>query len=390
MYKIADADVRMRIESDCRTFRALLELTDGTVISGEDVGKITLSHATNNDDTIVIGEILAACAEIELHSRYKLRQGDSFMLYLYLLDDSTTTSTEPATHQMLAQWQHYELTARTHEQVAYTGRTKDPDGVPFHDCFIPMGAFTVTKAMRQGQWQRITAYDRLAFSDAVYNPTITFPADSAAVVTDVLLQIGVTEQITQGNALLVTADGKKLLTADGQALQIMGGYHCTIDAAPVGQTCRDVLRHIAAVEGKNGMLTRTGAYTTAFLNMRGISIRSERMENLQAAEDTAAIAGIVCEVSDETTLHCGNAESSYTIHTQSPYMTAERLAALWEQLQSIIWLPCRFKEKLADPRRDLFDILFASGYFMPMTSSSLHFDGGLAADIESCGQINDY
>lgn len=390
MYKITDAAVRDRIESDSRTFRCLLQWNNGVRISGEDIGKGTFSYTTSNDDTIAIGQVLAACVELDLHSRTQLQQGDRFTLYLYLLDDRTNISAERSTHQVLTQWQHYELTAKTYEQVAYTGRTKDRDGVPFHDCYIPMGDFTVTKVTRKGDWQHITAYDRLAFSDRIYTPTIVFPADSAAVVKDVLQQIGVTEWLSNDNAMLTTSENQLLITTDSTLLESIGGYHFTIHDAPSGQTCRDVLRHIAAVEGKNGMLTRTGAYSTAFLNMRGISIRSDRMEDVQTAEKTASIAGITCNVSDAITLQCGDADSSYTMHMTSPYMTETRLAALFEQLQYIIWLPCQCKEKLADPRRDLFDILYTSGYFMPITSLVMQFDGGLTADIESCGQVNQY
>ncbi|MBQ8922343.1 MAG: hypothetical protein IJ060_09320 [Oscillospiraceae bacterium] len=394
MYNFEDIDsskdiaaVIAAIESDSRTFRTLLEFSENDRISGREVGKWTMTHASTNDDTITIGDVLARQLEISVYSRRMIRRGEKFRLKVYLLDSSRQTGWWRAKLWMVAKWQLIDLSAMTLEQVAHTN-TVDADGAAMSDIYITLGEFTAAKCQRDGEAQKITAYDRLAFSDIVYQPHIPFPALSGNVMTDVLKQCGVRERIVADVAPLATSDGAAFCCADGKPFYCSGEYSFVVQQKPVGQTCRDVLRQLTAVQGRNGILTREGKFTTVGIadSVPVTELRQSAIDRIEQSDSTVQIAGIVCDTGSGT-LQIGDVNSDYTVEIESPYMTETRLLELWMTMREYCWTPAECSEKLADPRRDLFDQLTYNGLQFPVTSLSLEFDGGLYGSSDACGQI---
>lgn len=139
MYQIDSAAVVNRIESDSRTFRAMLIFPDENVVySGADVGRFTEEHAQSEDDSLQIGAVLSRHLEIRLYTDTIPRRGAVFRLYLYLLDWNGTASSQ-ATYAELMKWRHGELAALTHAQISRLGQTKDKDGIALDGVYIPMG-----------------------------------------------------------------------------------------------------------------------------------------------------------------------------------------------------------------------------------------------------------
>lgn len=391
MYKVINSETAEAISGSCRTFRALLRFSDGGTISGSDVGAVTVEHIMCDDDAISIGGIVSKRAEIKLCSKRKLHKGETFGLMLYMLDRSGT-GTEKTEHKMLEMWKHRELSVLTHQQIAFVGSCKETDGCALCGEYIPMGEFVAAKCVNSGKEQTVTAYDRLQFSDKAYTPRINFPAESSEVTADILDMLGIPMSESTSEKQFVCSDGRPFICAGGKPLIASKEYSFTVTLPPTGYTCREVLGHIAAMYGRNGLLDRSGRYTTAFFENMYDIFDENKIDVPEIAESETAVRGMVCVVDPETELVVGTADSAYTVEFECPYMTQERLSEIWETVSRISWYPAQIYERIGDPRRDVGDINYYSSESgrcgIPITSLTFNFDGGLSADISSCGQTD--
>ena len=368
MYHISSKIVRNKINELSRTFRAKLVFSnsDGTstVLRGNAVGKIETEHTQSDDDSIQIGAILSRYAEIHLFSdNYTPKRGAVFQLYLYLLD-----------------WDAEE------------------DDTALDDEYIPFGEFVIVKAVQSYSETIITCYDKLYASNKVYIPAISFPASDVEVVEDVILQLGITsyQKVDAGN-LKEYANQEIVIDADGEEVLVSAGYGFTITSIPENSTCKEVLEWISAVYGGNGITDRNGAYTILFFTgeKQGFyTVTQKDVEDIELAEKNVCIKGIRCWLDDENTLEAGYPDDAYAVEMRSPWMTQSRLKEILNDLKKISWRPGSVTGRSADPRWDLFDTKSTheanskmSTVTFPITSIRYHFDGGLSADMEACGNI---
>lgn len=392
MYQIVSNAVNQAIMRTSRTFRLLLDFGHFS-ISGSDVGCATIEHTMSDDETLHIGDVISRRAEIDLYTARSVRKGDVFRLYLYLLDH-TGERAQPATHRSLSQWSHRELSMFTHREIALLGRTKDPDGVPLDAYYIPMGEYVVRSVKLSGSTTTIAAYDRLSGADAVYAPTISFPADAGAVTEDILRQLGISGRIPVSGGALLTSDAEELLTADAGELLVSAEFSFTIPAIPEGSTCREILGAIAAMYGGNAVLDRDGRLTTMFVSRAGAEFDADRVDEPELAAADVSLSGMRCYLGEENTLTAGDPDGAYAMEFTCPYMTQERLNVLWNELRFFRWRPAQVHERLADPRRDLGDLRYYTSarigrVSIPVMGLIFHFDGGLSADVTACGQTEE-
>ena len=386
MYHISSPAVVGRIESDCRTFRAVLDF-GSRVCTGAEVGHIRLEHAQSEDDTIQIGGVLSRHAEIKLYGAVKPARGEVFDLYFYLLDWGAVS--DETTHGSLRRMTHGALSAYTHDRIRTLGSYADGDGAPLDGVRIPMGEFVVSRVKINGIETTIDCYDKLG-TDKVYVPHVTFPADSFAVVEDCIAQLGIRGHGQVSGGWLRTASGGYFRTASAQKFRTSAEYAFLVSAPPEGTTCRELLGWIAAMYGGNGILDRLGRYTTQFTSPDTCKLERNRIDEPDTAEATVSLHGMCCTVDDNTTLTAGDAadpDDPMIVAFDCPYMTSERLAVLWENLRPLCWTPGSVRERLGDPRRDLGDRLHipAAGITMLVSGLTIGFDGGLWAENESCG-----
>lgn len=391
MYEIENAEVVAAIESNSRTFRALIEFADGSIVSGADIGTADIEHITADDGAVTFGNIISKRVEIKLYCDRKIRRGEIFRLYLYLLDFGGTVGTERATHRMLRQWKHRELSLLTQTQIAYAGRSKNTDGTVLGNVYIPMGEFAAVKCTIEGLCQTVTAYDKLAFADKPYVPAISFPADVSAVTDDILRQLNIAGRVIMESGEFICAGDGAFICAEDGAFICSEEYSFFIPKPSLKTTCRELLGYIAAMYGRNGILDRNGAYTTFFIGSSGTAYDRDKLDEPSLAENNVSVSGISCEVSEDTVLTAGEAENVYTVSIICPYMTEERLEQLWSEMRYLSWRPADASERLADPRRDIGDLMYYDSsegrYRLPVTSLTFHFNGGLSADVSSCGQV---
>lgn len=390
MYHISSEAVVERIESDCRTFRAILDF-GGRMYAGAEVGRIKIEHAQSEDDTIQIGGVLSRHAEIKLYSDHHPSKGKVFRLYLYLLDWGGTAG--DTTYVELHRMTHSALSAFTHDQLQTAGQFPDSDGVPLDGVLIPMGEFVVSKVKISGIETTLDCCDKLG-ADKVYTPGVTFPADSFDVVDDVIEQLGIEERGYVSGGYFKTASGGYYLTASGQKILTSAEYAFTVTQPPAGTTCRELLGWIAAMYGGNGVLDRNGKYITMFASSDSpVKLLQNRINEPDAAETDTQIKGMRCIVDDNTELTAGDMtdpDDPTIVEFACPYMTSERLGVLWQQLSRIRWRPGSVTERMGDPRRDMGDKLHIptlGGITLLATGVTFDFDGGLQTDCESCGNL---
>lgn len=396
MLTIKDQTVVDAIESDCRTFRAVLAFAE-TSYSGSDVGRITIEHTQAEDDTVQIGAVLSRHAQVKLYTRRTPTKGAPFDLYLYLLDWGGQTQ-DGSSYGELTQWKYSELAAYTHAQIRLLGQYKDADGVPLDGLLIPMGEFLASKVRVQGGEITLDCYDRLG-TDRVYVPGITFPADSWEVVDDVIAQLGIRGRRTASGGYLKTASDRYVLTASGQRVLTSTEYSFTVDTAPPsGTTCRELLGWIAAMYGGNGILDRNGMYTTMFHSSDTALLKSSRINEPELSDTNMSIHGLRCTVSEEEVLEVLSSPSTdpedpLIAEFVCPYMTGARLGVLWNRLRRLRWRPGSITERMGDPRRDLGDrlgVTVTGGRATLLASGvTFRFDGGLQTEIDSCGSVEE-
>lgn len=393
MYVIENEAVIGAINSDCRTFRALIESGERKYTAGQ-IGRVTTEHTQTQTDGLQLGAVLSRRAEIMLYNlpdeQAVPHKGDDMMLYLYLLKWGNADLTS-ATHR--------ELAAFTHREIAAYTASADPDGAPLEGSMLPFGRYRAARVRRTGAEIRVEAFDRLQDTDAVYVPAITFPASSEEVLDDICTQLGIPGHRYAEAGALVTSDVETVCTSEEETVIVSAEYTFTIGSAPSGMTFREVIGGIAAMYGGNAVLDREGYLTTMFFSGTVQAIDPDRMrqriDEPELDDADVWLSGMICHAG-ETVYSVGDLNGAHIVEFDCPWMTEGRFYAVWRQMQStnLTWRPGEVHYRLADPRLDLGDQLSipfrmtdgsAGQCKMPLTSLVYQFDGGLSADLESAG-----
>ena len=386
MYVIDNTVVNNAVTSYSRTFRARLDFlaADGETVertlSGQDIGRVTIEHAQTETDTVQIGGVLSRKAEIKICNGYVPKRGDVFALYLYLLD-LDGTNTDPASQATVGQWTHGELTTYTHREIATLPPTKDIDGTPLENYYIPFGVYEVRRAVTEGSTVKVTAFDKLYAVDAFYDPEIEFPASSVAVTEDVLRQLGIPGRVPVSTGNLIEAGRQPVHGSDDEAVPVAG--------------TRAMFGGIAAMSGGNGLLDRNGRYMVEFIRQAVPRIDLDTIDTPQIGDEDQKITGLSCVVSDQVTLTSGIQDAP--VEFRCPWMTQQRLNRLLTELSHVSWRPAVFEQRLGDPRWDLGDRFDYIPPYVPgretkvsrplITELRFEFDGGLSAELTSCGTL---
>ena len=361
----------------------LMQFPNDRVVYGSDIGTATIEHVMSDDSTIPIGNIFSKRAELTLYTKVEIFKGDVFRLYLYgvnLFDGSGQAALSSMTHE--------ELSAYTHEEISEMVDSIDGE-MPVGGEYIPFGEFVTASAVRKGEAVTVTAYDKLKSADKPYVPGISFPAAADDVVDDILSQLGISGKSESKGGVLMTANLESVVDSAGKTVYCSSDYSFMI-GRPRKKTCREVLGYIAAMYGRNGILDRNGIYRTFFMLPQQMDIfDSDKIDEPEISDTDISISGLRCAINEEITYEAGNPDGAYGIEIDCPYISAERLNEIWTLLRQYSWRPAEVHERIADPRRELGDMMCLDNYNIPITSLTYHFDGGLSADISSCGQLDE-
>lgn len=375
MYEIKNTTVLRAVQQYSRTFRMKLVFENERTIYGDHIGETVIEHIMSEDDGIPIGQVISKRVEITLYSDVPIRKGDGFSLYIYLmnLSGNPLSPLYGMTHEELSEFTNEEISSLSTDRIALRGE------------YISMGEFIVAKVTRNGREVKVIAYDRL-YSDKPFKRRINGSVGSSQLIDIILKEMGITRRIVPEAGAIISSDDEIVYDCNGEIIIAADEYEFEISEIPKGATCRELLGYIAAISGRNGILDRSGAYTTIFISNERDAIDVNKIDSPSLAESNVKIAGIRCN-SGETVLEVGNPDDSYGVEIDCPFMTSERLSEIWQELSQFTWRPAEIYERVADPRRELGDIILIGDYIIPITSLIYHFDGGLAADLSACGQI---
>lgn len=241
-------------------------------------------------------------------------------------------------------------------------------GLVFSDCsieYITMGYYTAQRPQEDNGYIKFTAYDRMQRFEKVYTSKLTFPATAQQVLNELCKDCGIATDI-----------------------QLETVY---IQEKPQGYTCREVIGYIASLFGKFAVIERTGKLAFKFYEVCNYDIPMSRTFSLTKNQTDYKVEYLYCNIDNNTQLTQGS--GSRGIVFDNPYMTKERLAKLYDNLNGFTYRPATIKF-LGDIRLDVWDIvkttdLAGNTYNIPVMKMTQMFDGGVCTTIEATGKTEE-
>lgn len=241
---------------------------------------------------------------------------------------------------------------------------------------LPIGTFRVSEAVIRGGQTTVTAVDAMIYLlEQDYLPG-TGLTSAWSVLSDVVSKSG----ITLGTS--VTGFQSTLSTVD-------------MSSITAGNTCRTVVGWLAALCGRNAVISRAGKLEFVWYTSSGVTLSQqdcyEEMDQVQDSDRTfSTLAVTVTNGAGETTTltPAGTSGSGQTI--ENNYMTQSRLNAIWTDIGGLTYRPADLSF-LGDLRLDAGDLIsytLADGTSCTVPAMNLThtFDGGVTTQIMAAGQ----
>lgn len=382
MYQINSSVINDMID-DGTVFGAYLsDTSSGEVIMGDVLFEVdTDSSATTLSDDIELGCIDPQRMNISMRGDVSFL-GREFGLSLFVRDKDKQTAyadLTPYTHEYLS---HLKV-----DQIPYLAEILEGE-------LIPMGVFTVVKALRNGELWELTLYDKLYFADKTFDKSAVPPTGMRAAELEqaALSQLGLeSEALGGGSGELCDSEGRALLTSQGLSLVTASfDFFVYPSQIPEGSSCRQILSWVASAHGQFGCVDRFGKYDRRWYSRPVKTLDPDTIDLPTLSEKPNTIVGVVCRVDDSTTLSFGRMSGGRVLEFENPFMTADLLRSIFTQIKNYTWYTAQMYMRLGDPRFDIGDTLTyksesGAGCSIPVTSLAYRFDGGLSADITAAG-----
>ncbi|BBM22879.1 phage head spike fiber domain-containing protein [Lactiplantibacillus pentosus] len=221
----------------------------------------------------------------------------------------------------------------------------------------------------------IKAYDQMCLLEGIYTSKLTYPAKMTSVIAEIANLAGV---------LLNTTDISRL------PVQV------NLPSAITGQTYRNAIGMIAQFYAGFATFDRDGKLTIRTITEPDYTLDPSQYEQggLTKNEAPYKIGGIQCEVTTTTTDSTGQstettntlqvgAASGSQIKLTNNLMTMDRLASIWQQLQSLTFYPFSLNW-FGNPAIEAGDWLTlqdtkGNKFNVPNNGYTMTFDGSLSA-----------
>lgn len=347
MYQLQSQEISAYVESDSRTFRAVMEFVDGTILENEIV-KLSIDAQTANQD-IKAGDTISRGITAELTGLTSDLSGKTFLLYLYAVNLFTELPKE----------------------------------------LIPFGRYKVISCKRNGEKWTIEAKDGLYKSDGTYTSTLSYPTTTDNVELEICNKLGILPpryDISQ----LTDKDGAPILTADGEEIYVRDSAPVVINAPLEECTYREMLGYCAALDsGKCAMIDREGHLIHKGWTDIDYTISAGRADEPETDDKDITITQIVCQVSEGKNLTI-TANPGRAMTFSNPYMTQDIMGNIASRYFYKPYRPLSIYHRLGDPRLDMLDVVTVvkadgTSYRVPIMSMSYSYDGGLSAKIAATG-----
>lgn len=385
MYSVKNQSVAKAIESYSPLYGVCLKNTDSNKIYTGDYlfSAVTEGSSTTLSDDIELGAVCAQLLSVKITGVADEKfLGQNFKLFMYLKDRSGSTIT------------YGELTVYTYLQLA-TGKVI---GEILHGELIPMGKFTCVKHKKNGDMSELELYDRLYFSDDIYNCSFSFPSSSRVVENDICNQLGCKNGNSYSeSAYMFDKNEKSLYEKDSKRLKTKS-FEFTISSIPKNCTKRQMLSYIATANGQFGFIDRYGNYLRKWYGNSVKNLDNNTIDEPIVSEKANQIIGVICTVpsltdDSQSILTVGNTDKTQgrVLEIENPYMTVSLLNSLFVKVRELSWYTSEVKQRLGDPRFDLGDVITYKDIDnrvtcnIPITNLKFEYNGGFAADISSVG-----
>lgn len=241
---------------------------------------------------------------------------------------------------------------------------------------LPVGTFRVSEAVIRGGETTVTAVDAMIYLlEQSYVPDTTL-SNAWSVLSDIATKSG----ITLGTSVT--------------------GFQTTLEAVEMsglsaGSTCRTVVGWLAALCGRNAVISRTGTLEFIWYVASGFTLSQqdcyEGMDQVQDSNrvfSTLAVTVTDGEGETATLTPAGTSGSGGTI--ENNYMTQSRLNAIWTDIGGLTYRPADLSF-LGDLRLDAGDLIsytLADGTSctVPVMNLTHTFDGGVTTQVTAIGQ----
>ncbi|MFQ9151657.1 MAG: hypothetical protein ACLR6B_09150 [Blautia sp.] len=342
MYKTSEK-FKNAVYGDSRTF--LAKVSNGTHSASEEILSLKQTSRSVADDCISIGGAVSSYVEIKMWDPGFALDGTELEISICMVIDSKP------------EW-------------------------------VALGLFTAQKPKSDGGVVTFTAYDRIQTRmSGAFISELTYPCDGKTVLVEMAKKTGVpiiTTNLPDGVMI-----PKRAVSTDS----IVDGYGNPVtDTKYVtpfdGYTYREALSYIAQFYGMFATVDRVGNVVFRWYTAADCSISADRYyDDLTLGESVFTVEKIICQAGNDT-LSAG--EGTACMQLENPVMTQERLAAVYQQIKALEFLPASVSF-LGDPRIDVGDIIAVTDKTgnvvkIPVMSLVQDYDGGLLSEVQSFGK----
>ena len=335
MYKVSEA-LANTLAGNSRCMRAKLVCGSEVIDSG--IQSIKLVQQANADnETVSIGGVVSAYAEISIYKPLRLVTRKEYTLYIgAVLPDGTVE-------------------------------------------YCKMGLFTPKKPQEDDGLLTFKAYDRMVSRLwKAYYPTVSkYPADGKEILANISKQCGIAIANLSSLPDGITVGWGTAYNEDGSVMKVPPFTACTI---------REALSYLSQMYGTFATINRDGEIEFRWYAATSYEVPANRsFDDITCAEQPYKLQGISCTVNDKTII----AGTVSSIQIENSYMTQSILNFVYKRIGGFSFLPTTFSF-LGDPRLDLGDIITVyrrdgTAIKVPVMSITFDFDGGLSTEVGSYG-----
>lgn len=224
---------------------------------------------------------------------------------------------------------------------------------------IPMGVFTITKAVTTDNLTTITMSDTLSIlAERIYVSELNFPTNDTEVMQEICESMGI-EFVTSDSSLIISSK-------------------------PEGYTKREIIGFVAAKHGKNAVINREGNLELKWFNDIEYDINKDFIQAPELQDGEIEVNSLTVNTSEDDSFSEGSGITE--IVTSNPLMEKEDMSVAYNCVKGFKYKPANITMLLGDPRLDAWDVVTLDDYQIPCMKIELEFDGGIKTTIQSVGK----
>lgn len=250
--------------------------------------------------------------------------------------------------------------------VQYSGELEVHDEVKPYISFdgkewCPLGVFYVARRYVRGKYASIICYDRMYSLDTEYEPKVSAPTTTAAILGDICANYGIVCE--------------------------SGVYGYAVNTVPTGATVRDVIGYIAGVENANAKFDREGKLRIkSYTQTDSFSLSVNNCMDYSRNMSSSKISGLKVDTGQEI-IEAGSRGELTSLELYNPLMTKQRAENIVSLLSQINFYGADI-EMQGFPFLESGDHIYlldedGNNYPIAVSEIEFHYNGGFTARLYS-------